>query len=39
MNFDLLFLTIAGVICIVISYIFGFIVGFKYGYDKEGKYT
>ena len=35
---DIALLTIAGVLCIIIAYSFGFHVGFKLGFDKEGKY-
>lgn len=38
MNSDLMLLTIAGILCIAIAYSFGFYVGFKLGFDKEGKH-
>lgn len=38
MNSDIVLLTIAGILCIAIAYAFGFYVGFKLGFDKEGKH-
>lgn len=38
MKTDILFMLIAGILCIIIAYAFGFYVGFKLGFDKEGKH-
>ena len=38
MAFEFSMLVIAGILCIIIAYSFGFYVGFKLGFDKEGKH-